>query len=99
MINKKTFSEIMDLIKDFGGKYIVVNDGKPEFVIMDIEEYKKFIAAKKRIDELSEFELVEKVNQDIAKWKMVQDEKRMSQIEDGPVREDTSYYYNIDELE
>ena len=79
-MTENSFDKIKKLIKIIGGKAIIVEDGEPAFVIIDIDEYinfdktKKTTAHPKKIAE-------EKVNKDVEIWKTRQDERKLKQFE------------------
>lgn len=63
----------------------MVIDGNDVFVIMGIDEYKKLNLMKsyrdEKITELSEGELLDKINQDIAVWQESQSENKIEEVE------------------
>ena len=66
-----------------GGKAVIVEDGKPTMIIMEVDEY---MGAYKKVqnapqDNLSEKELIEKINKDISIWNSRQEERRLRQLE------------------
>jgi len=73
--------ELKDLIKKTGGKYIVVENGKPQYVLMSWKEYKEATDRNLSIKSLTEEELVDKINDDIALWRENQDEKEKAEKE------------------
>lgn len=108
ILNSNEVPEILRQIRKVGGKYIVVENGKPAFVVMDINEYKKIIDLKKKEGKVtSEKALIDKINADIADWKMKQDEekkdyseyipKRFRDEDDDFVEDDLAYHYDVDE--
>ena len=60
--------ELKDIIDLAGGRYIIVEDSKPKYIIMSFAEYKKAFLEKNKIKSLTEKELVAKINSDIALW-------------------------------
>jgi len=62
----KDFQEIIDLA---GGRYIIVEGGKPKYIVMNFDEYRTAILEKKSVQALTEEELIEKINADIALWR------------------------------
>jgi len=62
----KEFENLMDAA---GGRYIIVENGKPRYIVMSFEEYKEAIIGKKPIQALTEKELIAKINSDIALWR------------------------------
>ncbi len=74
MLDKK-LKEALELI---GGK-AVIKDGDQYFVILTLKEFKKL--RQEGISTLTKQELVDKINNDIASWKFVQEEKKMDEVE------------------
>ena len=79
----KELKEIMDLA---GGRYIIVEDGQPKYIVMNFDEYRSAILDKKSVQTLTEEELIEKINSDIALWREKQfaedDEIALDEIEE-----------------
>ncbi|NOQ68239.1 hypothetical protein GQ568_02255 [Patescibacteria group bacterium] len=79
-MTENSFDKIKKLIKIIGGKAIIVEDGEPVFVVIDIDEYINFDKTKniavnpKKIAE-------EKVNKDVEIWKTKQDKRKLKQFE------------------
>jgi len=71
----KRLKEALDLI---GGKAIL-QDGEQYFVLLTLKEFKKL--RQEGISNLTKQELVDKINNDIASWKFVQEEKKMDETE------------------
>jgi len=88
MISKK----IKEALKLMGGK-AVLDDGEECYVLMTLSEFKK-----SRIGEVSGLtkqELVDKINNDIAAWKVSQEEDNLENIniqELGEVKNDEMEY-------
>ncbi|MCK5122700.1 MAG: hypothetical protein KAQ87_00915 [Candidatus Pacebacteria bacterium] len=84
-MTENSFDKIKKLIKIVGGKVIIVEDGKPTMVIINVDEYLDFEDAKdKTINNPSKKELparVEGVNKDINVWKNKQGERMVRQFE------------------
>lgn len=77
-----SFDKIKKMIKIIGGKVIVVEDGKPTMVIIDIDEYTRFNDIKNEHEKRkASEENFEKINSDINTWKKKQEEKRLRQLE------------------
>lgn len=78
------FDKIKKLIKIIGGKVIIVEDGKPTMVIIDVDEYVRVNDVKNDFFGKTETEgNLEKINLDINVWKKKQEEKRLKQIENN----------------
>ena len=62
----KELKEIMDLA---GGRYIIVENGQPKYILMNFDEYRSAILDKRAVLALTEEELIEKINSDISLWR------------------------------
>ncbi|HBB36593.1 MAG: hypothetical protein UX02_C0002G0083 [Candidatus Moranbacteria bacterium GW2011_GWC1_45_18] len=62
----KELKEILDAV---GGRYIIVENGKPAYIVMNFEEYKEAVMSRKELRALTEKELVDKINSDISLWR------------------------------
>jgi len=79
-MTESSFDKIKKLMKIVGGKAIIVENDKPAFVIIDVDEYIDFKDIKdSAIDNLKDSR--EKINKDIDIWKMKQDERKLKQLE------------------
>jgi len=61
----------IDLVRKTGDRLLVLDIAKPEnaFALMSIDEYEKLMIGKSEVRGLTENELVDKINRDIAVWK------------------------------
>jgi len=73
MLDKK-LKEALDLV---GGK-AVLKDQDQYYVLLTLREFKKL--QKIGIEGLTKQELIDKINNDIASWKFVQEEKKMEDV-------------------
>lgn len=85
------FEEIKSLIKNIDGKYIIVENGKPSFVMMSWDEYRKSVESKKSVQALTEEELVGKINADISFWRQGQDKDEDTELDEIDDLEDIEY--------
>ncbi|MDD5489948.1 MAG: hypothetical protein PHP25_04700 [Candidatus Moranbacteria bacterium] len=58
--------KIMDIA---GGRYIIVENGKPAYIVMNFQEYKEAILGRNELRGLTEEELIDKINSDISLWR------------------------------
>lgn len=84
MMISQDFKELMNLA---GGRYIIVEDGKPKYIVMNFDEYRNAVLDRKAVQTLTEEELIEKINADIALWR------------EGQKNEDDITLDEIEELE
>ena len=69
-----SFTKIIDLVKKTGDNCVVLdNNGDPAYVVISFNNYQKMILGKSEIAGLTEDELLEKINRDIATWKAIQE--------------------------
>lgn len=84
-MTESSFDKIKKLIKVVGGKVIIVEDGKPTMVVINIDEYVDFKDVKDSAinssDKKEIVEKVERVNKDINVWKNKQGERMLRQFE------------------
>ena len=73
------FEKLLNLIKKTGDKAIMLNEnGDPGYVIMSVNDYEDLILGKSGVSGLTESELLDKINRDIAVWKDSQELKELS---------------------
>lgn len=105
----------INLAKKTGDKIIIIDILNPDdiFVIMDLDQYEKIVLGQNEIRSLTENELLDKINRDIAIWKSENDNgkninyqssiKNYSEknwpykYEDNNMEEENTYYYNEEE--
>jgi len=62
--------KIIDLIKKTGDNCIVLDAlGNPAYVVVDFADYQNLILGKAEVSGLSEEQLLDKINRDVANWK------------------------------
>ncbi len=62
--------KVVDLINKTGDKAIVLDqNGDPNYVLMAFSDYEQLIVGKSEVRGLTEAELLDKINRDIAVWK------------------------------
>ena len=77
---------IKKVLQKQGGTCIIVEDGRPVYVVTNFNEYEKLIDAKNEANTAgkismssSEQEILEKINQEIENWKPAQVETQAAQ--------------------
>ncbi len=80
-MTENSFEQIKRMMKIIGGKAIIVEDGKPSFVIINTDEYLAFDSIANSTEVESETDLIEKINKDITIWKNKQKEREIKQME------------------
>lgn len=73
------FKKLVNLIKKTGDKAIILDEnGEPGYVVMTVNDYEDLILGKSGVSGLTENELLDKINRDIAIWKDSQELKELS---------------------
>jgi len=83
----KPLQKAMNLAKKTGDRVIVVDTARSEetFIIMGIDEYEKLVIGYSEVRNLTEDELLDKINRDIAIWKSDNDINNKYKNEDKNV--------------
>jgi len=85
-------SKIVNLIKKTGDKAIILDEsGEPSFVMMTLNDYENLTLGRSEVAGLTEEELLDKINRDIAIWKDTQN------TEDLPI-DQYDFAQEIDDL-
>ena len=71
----KNFDKVLDLVNKTGDKVIVVSEKYEPYILMTFKEYNSILKSFSSINKLSEEELLNKINRDIAIWKSSQDDE------------------------
>lgn len=66
--------KVLDLAAKTGDKVIVLSDHHDPYVIMTVKEYEALLHGPSSVKDLSEDELLSKINRDIAVWKASKDD-------------------------
>jgi len=66
--------KIIQLVKKTGDNCIILDSqGNPAYVITDFDKYENLALNRSNLSKLSENELIDKINNDVAEWKSGQD--------------------------
>lgn len=85
MPNYKQMERVLDLAAKTGDKVIVLSDHHDPYVLMTIKEYEALLHGPSSVKNLSEDELLSKINRDIAIWKASQESLSDYSLEDFKV--------------
>lgn len=79
----------INLVKKTGDRLIVFDSAKPDniFVVMSLKDYENLVLGKSEVRGLTEDELLDKINRDIAIWKSEQGETATSEALEDYFRE------------
>jgi len=73
------FQKLVNLLKKTGDKAIILEEsGEPGYVIMTVADYEDLILGKSGVSGLTEVELLDKINRDIAVWKDSQELRELA---------------------
>lgn len=88
--------QAIDLVKKTGDRLIVFDSAKPDniYVVMSLKDYENLVLGKSEVRGLTEDELLDKINRDIAIWKSEQDFKEdLEQF-----KKSTDFNFDIDKI-
>lgn len=71
----KDFEKALAIAQDTGDRVIVISETTEPMVIMRLKEYASLMGYREKVQALSENELLERINRDIAMWKQSQQEE------------------------
>lgn len=66
-------NKIIGLIQKTGDKCVVFNQTNEAYVVMTLKDYEKLVLGKSEVHNLTEDELLDKINRDIAVWRSLRD--------------------------
>lgn len=77
---KKSLPRVLQLIKKTGDRLVVFGDDGEPYAIMGFDEYERLAIGKEKVSDLTEDQLLDKINRDIAAWKAEQSELGLANI-------------------
>lgn len=83
--------DLKEIIDAAGGRYIIVENGKPAYIVMNFEEYKEAVLNRKELRALTEKELIDKINSDISLWRENKGNPEQALIDEIEKLEDVEY--------
>lgn len=101
MGNYKQMDKVLDLAAKTGDKVIVMSDNHDPYVLMTVKEYESLLHGSSSVKDLSEDELLDKINRDIAIWKASQNdlgEYNLDQFKVDTIRKADSDSKDIDNI-
>ena len=92
------FQKLVNLLKKTGDKAIILDEGgEPGYIIMSVNDYEDLILGKSGVSGLTESELLDKINRDIAIWKDSQELRELS-VDQYNFAKDLGDFYDEDYL-
>jgi hypothetical protein len=91
--------KVINLVKKTGDRLIVLdpNDTNYTYVVMPLDEYERLVIGRSEVRNLTEDELLDKINRDIAIWKSEQEIEDFN-TENTNSREEKNYFSKVDEI-
>lgn len=74
MANYKQMDKVLELAAKTGDKVIVLSDHHDPYVVMTVKEYEALLHNSSTVGSLTEEQLLDKINRDIALWKASQED-------------------------
>jgi len=81
MSQENQLQNVIDLIERTGDKAVVLENGRPAYVLMRLRDYEGLILGKSGVQGLTKDEMQDKINREIAIWKS--DQEKLEQLEEG----------------
>jgi len=73
------WTQIFSLVKKTGDKVIVFNEKEADsMVVMSLAQYEQMLGRSERVKGLTEEEMLDRINHDIARWQSTQEEIEFS---------------------
>lgn len=69
----KDLEHVLALARSTGDRVIVVDKDAADLVVMSLSEYERLIGYRETVQSLTEDELLDKINRDIAVWRQSQE--------------------------
>lgn len=76
-------NKIIDLIRKTGDKCVVLGKGNEAYVLMAFKDYEKLVSDRSGVYDLTENELLDKINRDIAIWRSSQEQENEIDLEEA----------------
>ncbi len=71
---KDAWKQVLSLVKKTGDRCIVLDErSEGAYVVMGLDSYEKLVSQESPVSNLTEAELLDKINRDIALWQSTQD--------------------------
>ena len=94
------FNKALELSRKTGDRLIIFDSsGKVDpFVVMPIDEYEQLVAIDEPVADLTEEQLIDKINCDIANWKAQKEESRIDRPKSSNIGDDyRKFDYDFDD--
>lgn len=76
-MQEKSIKKLINLVRKTGDRMIVFDQEGSSYVLMSVEDYESLLLAKSGVSGLTEEELLDKINREIAIWKSNQEEEML----------------------
>jgi len=82
----KELEQVLHIMAKTGDKVIVVSESHAPYVLMSIGEYEAFLKGGSSVKDMTEQQLLDKINRDIAVWKASQEDLSDYDLDDFRVK-------------
>lgn len=83
---EQNLPQVLNLIRKTGDRVIVFDSIGQPFVLMNLDEYQRLVSGRESVADLTEEQLLDKINRDIAVWKTKEEANNIDEFE--PAREE-----------
>ena len=74
-----SLEKVLNLIKKTGDKCIILDtEGNPGYLVMTLKDYEKLLLGKRDLENLTEDELLDRINRDVAVWRAAQEDEKLA---------------------
>ncbi|MFH1173405.1 MAG: hypothetical protein V1692_02655, partial [bacterium] len=74
------FNKIIELIGKTGDKCVVLGKNQEIYMVMTLKDYEKLVTGRSEVHNLTEEELLDKINRDIAIWRSSQEKEKANEL-------------------
>jgi len=79
-MEQNSFDRLLRFMAKSGDRCVIMEKGQPAFVLMKIEDYEDLLMSHSGVDGLTEEELLDKINGEIALWRANQEDDAAEEI-------------------
>jgi PHD/YefM family antitoxin component YafN of YafNO toxin-antitoxin module len=76
----KNLDKVIKLIQKTGDKCVILNGDEEPIVVMNLDDYERLNFQKNEVSNLTQVELLDKINREIAIWRTANDDKDNSNL-------------------
>ncbi len=91
-MEQNSFERLLNFMAKSGDRCVIMEKGQPAFVLMKIEDYEELLMAHSGVEGLTEGELLDKINREVAIWRASQEDEVENETAEEIVAENSPQY-------